>query len=74
VKVYSSGKTCVAGSLGTLIASYPGSSDYRYSASSLNWQFNWKTTGRAAGCYSITVTSVQTGQTFSSRNTVTLTK
>jgi hypothetical protein len=74
VKVYSSGKTCVAGSLGTLIASYPGSSDYRYSASSLNWQFNWKTTGRTAGCYSITVTSVQSGQTFTSRNSVTLTK
>jgi len=74
VKVYSSGKTCVAGSLGTLIASYPGSSDYRYSASSLNWQFNWKTTGRTVGCYSITVTSVQTSQTFVSKNTVTLTK
>jgi hypothetical protein len=74
VKVYSSGKTCVAGNLGTLIASYPGSSDYRYSASSLNWQFNWKTTGRTVGCYSITVTSVQTSQTFTSKNNVTLTK
>ena len=74
VKVFSSGKTCVAGTLGTLIASYPGSSDYRYSASSRNWQFNWKTTGRSAGCYNITVTSVQTGQTFISKNTVTLTK
>ena len=74
VKVYSSGKTCVAGSLGTFIASYPGSSDYRYSASSLNWQFNWKTTGRTVGCYSITVTSVQSGQTFISKNSITLTK
>lgn len=74
VKVYSSGKTCVAGTLGALIASFPGSSDYRYSASSLNWQFNWKTTGLTTGCYNITVTSVQTGQTFVSRNSVTLTK
>lgn len=74
VKVYSSGKTCVAGTLGTLIASFPGSSDYRYTASSRNWRFNWKTTGLTAGCYNITVTSVQTGQTFTSKNTVTLTK
>jgi hypothetical protein len=74
VKVFSSGKTCKAGILGTLIASFPGSSDYRYSASSLNWQFNWKTTGLATGCYNVTVTSVQTGQTFISRNSVTLTK
>ena len=74
VKVYSSGKTCLPGTLGALIASFPGSSDYRYSPSSLNWQFNWKTTGLTAGCYNITVTSVQTGQTFASRNSVTLTK
>jgi hypothetical protein len=64
----------VAGTLGTLIASYPGSSSYRYSASSLNWQFNWKTTGLTAGCYNITVTSGQSNQTFLSRNSVTLTK
>ena len=74
VKIFSSGKTCKAGTLGTLIASFPGGSDYRYSASSSNWQFNWKTTGLATGCYNITVTSVQTGQTFISKNSVTLTK
>jgi hypothetical protein len=74
VTVYLSGaKTCGA-TQGTLVASYPGSSDYRYSASSLNWQFNWKTTGLATGCYKLTVTSAQTGQVFASKNTVTLTK
>jgi hypothetical protein len=53
---------------------YAGQSDYRYSASSLNWQFNWKTTGLTAGCYKITVTSNYTGQPFASKYTVTLTK
>jgi hypothetical protein len=74
VTVYFSGAKTCGTSTGTLIASYPGSSDYRYSASSLNWQFNWKTTGLATGCYKITVTSSQPTQTFASKNTVTLTK
>lgn len=74
VTVYFSGARTCGTSLGSLVASYPGSSDYRYSASGLNWQFNWKTTGLATGCYKITVTSRQFGQTFQSRNNVTLTK
>jgi len=57
---------------------YPsGSSDYRYSASGFNWQFNWKPSinGLSAGCYYVAVKSEQTGQEFnSSAGPITLTK
>jgi hypothetical protein len=36
-----------------------GASDYQYDASSRTWQFNWKTSGLAAGCYQLRVTSPQ---------------
>jgi hypothetical protein len=75
VTVYNSGKTtCTPSDTGKLVASYPGASDYRYSTSGFNWQFNWKTSGLTVGCYIISVKSVQTGQTFPSKYTVKLTK
>ena len=36
-----------------------GSSGYQYDPATKTWQFNWKTTGIAAGCYYIQVTSPQ---------------
>lgn len=40
-----------------------GSSGYQYSTSTDTWQFNWKTTGLAPGCFNISITNTQTGQT-----------
>jgi hypothetical protein len=36
-----------------------GHSGYQYDAATRTWQFNWKTTGVASGCYYIQVTSPQ---------------
>jgi HYR domain len=78
VKVYYAGKSCPGVRPSAPTATYPsGSSDYRYSASGFNWQFNWKPSinGLGAGCYYVTVKSEQTGQEFnSSAGPITLTK
>ena len=41
----------------------PGTSGYRYQSSSMTWQFNWKTTGLAAGWCYFTVTNQEAAQT-----------
>jgi hypothetical protein len=78
VKVYYTGAKCPGVKPGSPTVTYPsGSSDYRYSASSLNWQFNCKPRVKrlGAGCYYVAVTSDQTGQEFeSTRGPITLTK
>jgi hypothetical protein len=78
VKVYYAGKTCPGTKPGSPTVTYPsGSSDYRYSASALNWQFNWKPSvnGLQAGCYYVAVRSDQTGQEFNStKSPILLTK
>jgi sugar lactone lactonase YvrE len=40
-----------------------GTSGYQYDAATSSWQFNWQTAGLAPGCYSISISSAQTGQT-----------
>ncbi|HEV2351790.1 MAG TPA: PxKF domain-containing protein [Terriglobia bacterium] len=42
-----------------------GSSGYQYDSTTNTWQFNWKTSPStvASGCYGITITSNQSGQT-----------
>jgi len=78
VKVYYAGKSCPGTRPATPTFTYPsGSSDYRYSASALNWQFNWKPSvnGLGAGCYYVAVKSEQTGQEFNStQSPIVLTK
>lgn len=78
VKVYYAGKSCPGVRPSAPTATYPsGSSDYRYSASGFNWQFNWKPSVNSlgAGCYYVAVKSEQTGQEFnSSMGPVLLTK
>ncbi len=78
VKVYYAGKSCPGVRPSVPTATYPsGSSDYRYSASGFNWQFNWKPSVNrlGAGCYYVAVQSDQTGQEFaSSMGPITLTK
>jgi hypothetical protein len=39
-----------------------GNSGYQYDSTTNTWQFNWKTTGLTAGCYSIKIHSGQSGQ------------
>lgn len=78
VKVYYAGAKCPGTKPTNPTFTYPsGGSDYRYSASSLNWQFNWKPSvnGLLAGCYYVAVKSDQTGQEFNSiKSPITLTK
>jgi HYR domain len=78
VKVYYAGVKCPGKKPDSPTVTYPsGGSDYRYSASSLNWQFNWKPSvnGLQAGCYYVAVKSDQTGQEFNSiKSPITLTK
>jgi hypothetical protein len=78
VKVYYAGRSCPGVKPASPTRTYPsGSSDYRYSASSQNWQFNWKPSVNrlGAGCYYVAVKSDQTGQEFeSTRGPITLTK
>jgi hypothetical protein len=78
VKVFYAGAKCPGTRPSSPTFTYPsGSSDYRYSASSLNWQFNWKPSvnGLPAGCYYVAVRSDQTGQEFNSaQGPITLTK
>jgi hypothetical protein len=66
VSVFLVGPSCKSasppGPLAQPTVTYPsGSSDYRYSAASLNWQFNWKPSNSVpklgAGCYYIRVTT-----------------
>jgi hypothetical protein len=40
-----------------------GSSGYQYSSVTNTWQFNWKTVGLTPGCYNISISNTQTGQT-----------
>jgi hypothetical protein len=78
VKVYYAGAKCPGTKPANPTFTYPsGGSDYRYSASSLNWQFNWKPSvnGLQAGCYYVAVKSDQTVQEFNStKSPITLTK
>jgi subtilisin family serine protease len=46
-----------------VVAEDAGASGYQYDATTNTWQFNWKTTGLAAGCYNIRVNSGLTSQT-----------
>jgi hypothetical protein len=39
-----------------------GNSGYQYDSTTNTWQFNWKTTGLTAGCYTIKIHSGQSGQ------------
>ena len=39
-----------------------GNSGYKYDSTTNTWQFNWKTTGLTAGCYTIKIHSGQSGQ------------
>ncbi len=41
----------------------PGASGLQYDSTTSAWQFNWKTSGLAPGCYTITIVSAQAGQT-----------
>jgi hypothetical protein len=78
VKVFYAGAKCPGTRPTSPTVTYPsGSSDYRYSASSMNWQFNWKPSvnGLSAGCYYVAVQSDQTGQEFNSvKGPISLTK
>ncbi len=78
VKVYYAGSKCPGVRPASPTFTYPsGSSDYRYSASGFNWQFNWKPSVNrlGAGCYYVAVKSDQTGQEFNStKGPITLTK
>jgi Bacterial Ig domain len=44
------------------LVAYPGNSGFQYFPSTSKWQFNWQTTGLAAGCYNVRVFSQQTRQ------------
>ena len=78
VKVYYAGTKCPGTRPASPTFTYPsGGSDYRYSESSLNWQFNWKPSvnGLQAGCYYVAVKSDQTTEEFdSTKGTILLTK
>lgn len=55
---------CDGGTDGASVAlNDTGASGYQYDTAARTWQFNWKTTGLASGCYYFTVTNGAVSQT-----------
>jgi hypothetical protein len=60
VQIYA--MTCSGADTTAITVNDTGNSGYQYDATTNTWQFNWKTTGLAQGCYNIYIQSGQSGQ------------